>query len=119
MNRLTPATVAHNATWWLLDLWFAGRWWRLTDAPTGLTVTSTTDGDLVYDAALTDVSATLGSGDPGNPTATAASASLDILWPDDFAALVAQGFDPTTMRGSLSRWVDGDRKSTRLNSSHT
>lgn len=105
MPVLTPGVVAGRPIRWLLDLEWAGRTWRLSDAD--VVVTTAAGDDLVYDGTLADVATDEQMGDPGG-TQSPVSVSLDVSLPGvDVAALVAGGFDLTTARGTLSRWVEG------------
>lgn len=105
MPTLTPGVVAGRPIRWLLDLEWAGRTWRLSDAD--VVVTTAAGDDLVYDGTLADVATDEQMGDPGG-TQSPVSVSLDVTLPGvDVASLVASGFDLSTARGSLSRWVEG------------
>jgi len=102
-GRYTPEQG--STAYWLLDLTWAGRTWRIADSDVEVT---DADGDtLVYFAGLDDVDVSEDLADPADGTATSVSVSLDVLFPEDVAALVARGFDLSSSRGQLSRWVDG------------
>lgn len=103
MSRYTEnlADEAH----WLLTIEWAGRTWRIADAAVDVT---TDDGDTyVYSAGIDDPDVDEAMDDPAEGTSTAASVSLDVLFPSDVPALIAAGHDPSTMRGELARWVEG------------
>lgn len=105
MPTLTPGIVAGRPIRWLLDLEWAGRTWRLSDVD--VVVTTAGGDDLVYDGTLTGVETDEESSDPGG-TQSPLSVSLDVVLSGaDIAALVASGFDLTTARGTLARWVEG------------
>ncbi len=102
-GRYTPDQGA--TAWWLLDITWAGRVWRIADSEV---VPVNADRDaLKYFPGLSapDVSEELA--DPADGTAASVSVSLEVLFPEDVPALVAAGFDLSSARAQLSRWVEG------------
>lgn len=102
-GRYTPDL--EGRAWWLLDITWAGRIWRIADA--GVVPVDADGDELVYFPGLDEVPVSEDLADPANGTAAAASVSLEVLFPEDVPALVAAGFDLSSARAQLSRWVEG------------
>ena len=102
-GRYTPEQGA--TAYWLLDLTWAGRTWRIADSSV---VVVDADGDsLVYFAGLDEVDVSEDLADPADGTASSLSVSLDVMFPGGVTELVALGHDLSSARGQLSRWVSG------------
>ncbi len=105
--RLVLADLEEGRARWLLTVNFAGRDWRFASERTEV-VSGAWPGPevLVFEGGLDDISQQLAldvfGTDPGERSVT-----IDMLWPEDVAALEAQGHRLTAATGELALWVDG------------
>lgn len=101
---LTESALRSGDLIWLVSIDYAGRTWRFASSP--CEVEDEAGRSWPYGGGLDDLeyedAAELLSGTP--PTR---SISLDLLFPEDIAVLVARGHDLAGARGEVSVWVPG------------
>lgn len=96
---------------WLVTLEFAGRSWCFSSTP--LELDDGEGGTVQYQGGIDDLEFEDGAelfSDAPSPR----SVSLDLLWPESFAALVNQGHDPGQIRGEVALVRVGDAYADRL-----
>lgn len=104
-DRLHPNDLVGKQVRWLLDLTYAGRVIRLSDAECEV---MTDAGDsLHYAGALQGLDVTEGIDFLADGSASAASVSVDAVLPLDVAKYMAQGHDLSAATGILYRWIEG------------
>lgn len=111
-ERFSAAQLRGANLFWLLDLTWAGRVFRLSSQE--IAVTSTVDGalsyvgDLAEDVAWTDaVSLFAGGGEPR-------SLPIRFTLPVNIPQWVQEGHDLAQATGQLSRWIEGTTYETRM-----